>query len=138
MFKRYFSTIRPEYYKLRKNLLEKYANHLNNCSCSLCCQKFPNELLDMAHLKPRYILSPAEKMNINNVEFMCKLCHSIYDRGFVGITESGIIEPSDIVNKYRNLSVVKQFGYKYSKYNPNNAIFLNWHYINIFKKNNIV
>jgi predicted restriction endonuclease len=88
----------------------------------------------MAHLKPRYVLSSIEKMNINNVEFMCKLCHSIYDRGFVGINESGIIEPSKIVNNYRNLSVVKQLGYTYSKYNPNNAIFLNWHYMNIFKK----
>ena len=138
MFKRYFSTIRPEYYKLRKNLLEKYENHLNNCCCSLCCQNLPIELLDMAHLKPRCVLTPTEKMNINNVEFMCKLCHSIYDRGFVGINRNGIIEPSDIVNKYRHLSVVKRFGYTYSKYNPNNAIFLNWHYINIFKKNNIV
>lgn len=134
MFKRYFSSIRPECYKLRKNLLEKYVNHFNNCHCSLCCLKFPKELLDMAHLKPRYVLSPIERTNINNVEFMCKLCHSIYDRGFVGINDQGRIEPSDIINKYLNLSVVKQFGYVYSKYNTDNAIFLNWHYMNIFKK----
>ena len=134
MFKRYFSSLRPECYKLRKNLLEKYVNHFNNCHCSLCCQKFPNELLDMAHLKPRYVLSSIEKKNINNVEFMCKLCHSIYDRGFVGINQNGIIEPRDIVNNYLNLAVVKQLGCVYSKYNPNNAIFLSWHYMNIFKK----
>ncbi len=135
MFKRYFSSIRPEYYKLRKNLLEKYINHYKHCHCSLCSQNFPIELLDMAHLKRRCVLSPTEKMDVNNVEFMCKLCHSIYDRGFVGINGNGIIEPSYILNKYRNLSVVKQLGYMYSRYNPNNAIFLNWHYMNIFKNN---
>lgn len=126
-FFRLFSSKRPESASLRKQLLNKYRS---NCHCSLCMNAFPTELLDMAHLKPRRsIRCNIELKNINNVEFMCKLCHAMYDRGFIGINHSGRIETSTTIS---NLNVASMIGQMYSKYNKNNAAFLNWHYFNIF------
>jgi predicted restriction endonuclease len=124
-FFRLFSSKRPECASLRKQLLNKYHP---NCHCSLCMNAFPKELLDMAHLKPRHsITCSIERRNINNVEFMCKLCHAMYDRGFIGINHYGRIENSPLISH-------NKIGQTYSKYNENNAAFLNWHYFNIFLK----
>ncbi len=129
IFCRLFSN-RPECTKLRQILIHKYSG---NCHCSMCMNAFPFPLLDMAHLKPRHTLvSVLERKNIHNVEFMCKLCHAIYDQGFIGINSTGIIEnkPASFLSA---LHVSRQIGHMYSKYNDHNAPFLNWHYDHIFK-----
>lgn len=123
---------RPECANLRKQLLTKYHS---NCHCSMCLCTFPKELLDMAHLKPRRTITcNIERKNINNVEFMCKLCHAVYDRGFIGINTTGRIEISPQISNavLSNLKVASALGQPYSKYNENNAAFLKWHYFNIF------
>jgi hypothetical protein len=65
---------------------------------------------------------------------MCKLCHAVYDRGFIGINTTGRIEISPQISNavLSNLKVASALGQPYSKYNENNAAFLKWHYFNIF------
>lgn len=133
MFYRYFSSFRSECQQLRKYLLKKYRVEYGGCHCSMCLQKLPHELLDTSHLKPRYSLHYDELKNIENVQFFCKMCHSIYDRGYISVNKSGIIESDNKINQY-NLSINKEIGNLYSKYSSNNSHFLDWHYLNIFKK----
>jgi predicted restriction endonuclease len=83
--KRFFSKCRPEAKTLRKTLIANYSKHPLGCHCSLCLSKYPLELLDMSHLKPRSVLKHKELRNISNVELMCKTCHSLYDGGIISI-----------------------------------------------------
>jgi predicted restriction endonuclease len=133
MFCRYFSSLRPEYAKFRKYLVKKYIHEYGGCHCSMCLNRLPLELLDMAHLKPRYILNLDEIKNIENVQFLCKMCHSIYDRGYVSVNNVGIIESNNSIKNY-TLPILNQVGKIYSKYSNYNSQFLEWHYMNIFKK----
>jgi predicted restriction endonuclease len=133
MFYRYFSSGRSEYNQFRKYLLKKYRVEYGGCHCSMCLNKLPAELLDTSHLKPRYSLTTNEFKNIENVQFFCKMCHSIYDRGYIGVNKSGIIESNNKIDQF-NLSIIKEIGNIYSKYSNNNSYFLEWHYLNIFKK----
>jgi len=128
IFCRLFST-RPECTKLRRLLIHKYSG---NYHCSMCMNAFPFPLLDMAHIKPRHTLtSVIDRKNIHNVEFMCKMCHAIYDQGFIGVNSKGIIE-SKHASFLSALFVVRQIGNVYSKYSDDNAPFFNWHYHHIF------
>ena len=131
---RTFSTYRPEATKLRKYLITKYKKHSLGCHCSMCMLQFPIELLDMSHLKPRHRLDRLELKNTNNVEFMCKMCHSLFDIGLVGVNYCGIIEFNLTLHNYAGLFIVGKLGTLYSKYSINNATFLEWHYRNIFLK----
>lgn len=133
MFLRYFSSARPECQKFRKYLLNKYIHEYGGCHCSMCLNKLPPELLDMAHLKPRCVLNQAELQNIENVQFLCKMCHSIYDVGYVGVNQQGIIQINNKIIHY-NLLIQNQIGKLYSKYSNHNSQFLDWHYLNIFGK----
>ena len=131
IFCRLFSN-RSECTKLRQVLIHKYSG---NCHCTICMIPFPVQLLDTAHLKPRHNLcSVLERKNIHNVEFMCKMCHSIYDRGFIGVNSNGIIESKHASSFLSTLNVFNQIGRVYSKYSDHNAPFLNWHYDHIFNK----
>ena len=131
MLYRYFSTLRPECQKFRKLLIKQYNNEYGGCHCSMCLNRLPCELLDMAHLKRRSILTSVELKNMENVQFMCKMCHSIYDHGYVSINKLGILENTEKINNYK-LPILYQIGKIYSKYSDKNAIFLEWHYINVF------
>jgi len=130
---RYLSTIRPECQRLRKYLLEKYTKEHGGCHCSMCLLNIPAKLLDTAHLKPRYTLTSCEQNNQNNVEFMCKLCHSIYDNGLVGVNQLGILETSLTRDTYSRLPILDKIGHIYSKYCIINSVFLDWHYKYVVK-----
>ena len=82
---RYFSKLRPESSKLRRYLLHKYKTHSYGCHCSMCLNIFPECLLEVAHLKPRRTMDSTELLDYNNVELMCRLCHSLYDKGHISV-----------------------------------------------------
>jgi len=133
MLVRYFSSARPECQKFRKYLLEKYTKEHGFCHCSMCLNKLPPELLDMAHLKPRHVLNEIELKNMENVQFLCKMCHSIYDHGYLGVNQYGFINIHKKIIDF-NLLIHNQMGKLYSKYSNHNSRFLDWHYLNIFGK----
>lgn len=133
-YKRYFATLRPESVKLRKYLLEKYKTHSYGFHCSMCLCSFPECLLHAAHLKPRNTMSSNELLDFNNVELMCKLCHSLYDYGHISVNYNAVIISNNLLLKYNHLSIINKVGTLYSKYNLKNSKFLEWHYKNIFLK----
>lgn len=75
--------IRIEQQKLRNHLITNSQN-----ICLLCSKKLPYFLLETAHIKPRCLLNYNEKNNYNNVIFLCRLCHIIFDKGYLGVSEN--------------------------------------------------
>jgi hypothetical protein len=90
----------------------------------------PECLIEVAQLKPRNTMSSFDLVDFNNVEFMCRLCHSLYDYGHIGVNYNSKIILSPVLLKYHNLSILDKVGKSYSK----NSKFLEWHYENIFLK----
>ncbi len=109
--------------------LRKYLIHNRPHCCIICDKLLPLCLLEAAHIKPRSIITQIEKKNIINVELMCLYCHTLYDRGFIGI-KKGILVKSELLEY--NLD------YKFMKpryiYNNQNSKYFDYHYNNIFKK----
>lgn len=134
IFIRYFATLRSESSKLRRYLLQQYKTHLNGCHCSMCFSKLPECLLEVAHLKPRNTMKTDELLDFNNVEFMCRLCHILYDRGHISVNNNSQIMANDLILNYNHLTIFQKLGKPYSKYNSVNSKFLEWHYQNIFIK----
>ena len=133
-FIRLLSSKRPETRQLRNHLINKYNTDILGNHCSMCLQKYPLSLLDTAHLKPRYTLLDNELRELNNIEFMCKICHNLYDRGNISIDHKyNIIAHQDIFN-YNHLHILANIGKIYSKVNKYNSNYLLWHYTNIFQK----
>ena len=120
--------VRIEQQKLRGYLINNRSN-----ICVICDKKLPLCLLETAHLKPRYLLSYAEKIDINVAEFMCRYCHNLYDNGFLGIS-NGLLCVSPIIN-------INEFDLDYIRnkniicYNERNKKYFDYHYKNIYNKN---
>lgn len=126
--KRYESQLLRNYL-IKKYNLDKLGNH-----CSMCLKNYPLNLLDTAHLKPRYTLELHELKETNNIEFMCKICHNLYDAGNIGINNESIIVAKNSILKYKDLLIIQNLGNKYSKISNNNMKYLLWHYQNIYQK----
>ena len=77
--------------------LESYLIANKQHRCILCDKELPLCLLETAHIKPRCILNNTEMNDINVVEFMCRYCHNLYDRGFLGV-HKGILEQSSLLD----------------------------------------
>jgi len=129
---RYFSTTRPEAKYLRKKLIQNYEKDHGFCFCSICVEKMPLELLDVSHLCPRNTISANLIREIDNVEFMCKNCHSLWDRGLISVNNNGIIT---LKNDIFNYSIFHNLvGKYYSRYSSKNHNYILWHFNNIFLK----
>jgi hypothetical protein len=120
-YKKYhLKEIREEQHLLRNYLINN-KEHI----CIICEKKLPLCLLETAHIKPRYILNYNEKHDYNNVEFMCRYCHCLYDKGLLGIN-NGILHVSLYLNiydlKFINNKIIKS-------YNSQNNIYFTFHYI---------
>jgi hypothetical protein len=115
---------RPEMRKMRQNLIEKKIN-----KCIICNKIFPLCLLDGAHLKPRSIITVSERKNLDNLEFMCKCCHFLYDKGYIGI-KNGYLEVS---NDIRNYNLFNKKIKMIDVYNQYNMKYFDYHYKNIYK-----
>ncbi len=109
--------------------LRKYLINNKPHSCVMCDKSLPLCLLEAAHIKPRSIITQNEKKNIINVELMCLYCHTLYDRGLIGI-KNGILIKSD--------QLEYNLDYKFMKprnvYNIQNSKYFDYHYYHIFKK----
>lgn len=133
-FIRLLSSKRPESHELRKHLIVKYSSDSLGSHCSMCLKKYPLSLLDTAHLKPRYTLQEHELKEVYNIEFMCKICHNLYDKGNISIDHKHNIIAKPNIFQYDHLHVLSKIGHTYSKINQFNAEYLLWHYTNIFQK----
>jgi predicted restriction endonuclease len=81
-----FKEIRLEQQKLRHYLMSNCPN-----ICSFCEKKLPYFLLETAHIKPRCLLNYYDKNNYNNVIFLCRLCHVIFDKGYLSIFNNELL-----------------------------------------------
>ena len=132
LFRRCLSTKRPEAKLLRNKLIEIYHKNYGFCFCSICTQRMPCKVLDVSHLRPRSSLEPNEYRNLENVEFMCKNCHSLWDNGLIGVNNRGFIA---IKNEILDFTAFQGLvGKCYSRSNQYNKPFLVWHYLHIFQK----
>lgn len=115
---------RPEQQRLRMYLLNNYPS-----ICSLCEKKYPNFMLDCAHIKPRSKATKRE-INDNNIVFLlCKNCHHIYDRGYISVNKNEIIK-HDLLYQYPDLIFDNIY---FNNYNYFNEKYFDYHYHNIFK-----
>ncbi len=109
--------------------LRKYLINNKPHSCVMCDKELPLCLLEAAHIKPRSIITLKERKTIINVELMCLYCHTLYDRGLIGI-KKGILIKSD--------QLEYNLDYKFMKsryiYNIQNSKYFDYHYDHIFKK----
>ncbi len=93
-------------YALKEIRLEQQnlRNHLIlNCSnvCAFCEKKLPYFLLETAHIKPRCLLNNHDKNNYNNVIFLCRLCHVIFDKGYLSIFNNELLISDKLnISKY--------------------------------------
>ena len=122
-------------YALKEIRLEqqKLRNHLiSNCSnmCVLCEKKLPYFLLETAHIKPRCLLNYYDKHDYNNVIFLCRLCHVIFDKGYLGIYNNQLL----ISNKLNILDYDLPIYTKNKHFMKEQQIFFYFHYKFIFKK----
>jgi predicted restriction endonuclease len=117
---RYMSS-RPEQRKLRKFLLDNKEH-----SCIICQKNLPPYLLECAHIKPRCISNEIEKYDFNIVNWMCRNCHKIYDKGDISI-DNGIMVESEYLKRFDF-----EGNFKISEYNRSNKYFY-FHFKNIFK-----
>ncbi len=83
------TTSRKEQGVLRELLVEG----TNAADCALCGMTYPVEFLVAAHIKKRAECSEAEKRDIPaNAMLACRFgCDELFERGFVGVAESGQI-----------------------------------------------
>ncbi len=77
--------------RLEQQQLRNYL--ISNCPniCSFCGKKLPYFLLETAHIKPRCLLNYGDKNNYNNVILLCRLCHVIFDRGYISIYNNKLL-----------------------------------------------
>lgn len=117
--------IRPEQNNLRNYLIS------NTCNiCTFCEKKLPYCLLETAHIKPRYLLDSSEKNDYNNVIFLCRICHVLFDKGYIGINNNhlfvseklNILEYDLPIYKIQKKIIKEQEG------------FFDYHYKYIYKK----
>ena len=117
---RYMSS-RPEHYKIRKYLLENKEQ-----KCIICQKNHPPYLLECAHIKPRALADSVEKNDYAIVNWMCRNCHKIYDKGDISVKD-GILIKNEYIEEFDFISNFKTEEYeKSSKY-------YEFHYKNVFK-----
>jgi predicted restriction endonuclease len=112
---------RPEQRKLRKFLLDNKEH-----KCIICQKDHPTYLLECAHIKPRCMSNEVERYDFNIVNWMCRNCHKIYDKGDIGINEgllikSDFIKDFDFDDNFRNEEFIRSS--KYFDYHFKNIYF---------------
>jgi hypothetical protein len=122
-------------YKLKEireeqKTLRNYLISNKNHTCIICDKTLPLCLLETAHLKPRCLITNIELNDTNIVEFMCRYCHSLYDRGYIGI-HNGILLISNCLKQY-DLSLKDNM--IMVNYTDLNKKYFNYHYRYIFRK----
>ncbi len=116
-----FSSYRPEHKKLR-TYLEKNKQPV----CIICQQNLPPYILECAHIKPRTICNDTERLDIGVVNWMCRNCHKIYDKGDIGVF-NGRLFKSNLLGNYD-----LDFNFKEEEYLRSEEYF-KYQFKNIFK-----
>ena len=96
--------IRIEQQNLRNHLISNYSN-----ICSFCDKKLPYFLLETAHIKPRCLLNYKDKKFYNNVIFLCRLCHVIFDKGFITIFNNKLLVSNKLKISEFDLPTYKKY-----------------------------
>lgn len=113
---------RPEQKKLRRYLEEN-----KDPVCIICQKNHPPYILECAHIKPRTICNKSERLDIGVVNWMCRNCHRIYDKGDVGIFNGKLFKSEGI------LEYDFKDNFKTEEYFKSKEYF-DYQYKNIFKK----
>lgn len=111
--------IRIEQHKLRKYLISNFSN-----LCAFCEKKLPYFLLETAHIKPRCLLNYDDKNNYNNVIFLCRLCHVIFDKGYLSVFNNELL----ISNKLNILDYDLPIYSKKKNFKKEQLIYFDFHY----------
>ena len=82
---------RPEQKKLRN-----YLENNKEKKCIICQKNLPHYVLECAHIKPRSVCNFNERYDFNVVNWMCRNCHIIFDRGGIGVMEGELLISKDI------------------------------------------
>lgn len=118
---------RPEHPNLKNNLIKR-----KDKECLICKIDRPVYLLECAHIKPRKEANIKERNDNSIVNWMCRNCHIIYDKGDISINKSKIIISNRLKfsNKYNHLKNQKicEKEYLFSKK------YYDYHFNNIFNK----
>jgi len=103
--------------------------------CRLCGRTFPREFLVAAHKKKRSRCSDDEKRDIANVTMMCCVfgCDALYERGYVGVSESGeILRSSRITSESALGQAIGQYVLPRISLDPREADYFAWHLKNTY------
>ena len=113
---------RPEQRKLRKFLLDNKEK-----KCVICQKNHPPYLLECAHIKPRCMSNDVERLDFNIVNWMCRNCHKIYDKGDIGVRE-GLLVKSDFMKDF-------DFDNNFKKDEYDRSLkYFNYHFTYIYSK----
>ena len=122
--------VREEQQKLRKYLINNKQQ-----LCIICDKRLPLDLLETAHLKPRYLLNCIEKNDNNVAEFMCRFCHKLYDDGCLGIYNGLLCVSQSLTNNNYDLEYNENKQIIY--YNTKNNKYFDYHYKYIYRSTNL-
>ncbi len=120
---------------------QSYLRHLlfreaEQATCSLCGCRLPVALLVAAHVKPRSECSRRERLDAENIVFsVCLLgCDALYERGLIGVRESGCISTSAAQASPAVNAVLRRFkGRSCKAWNTGTATYFNWHLMRRFE-----
>lgn len=111
---RVWGTSRREQAELRQRLL---AGRREN-QCWLCGRDLPAAFLVAAHIKPRYMLSDAERLHFDDVAvLMCTLgCDALFERGYLVVVNRTVQRgrPADNDSLLRAIAALEQRRVEYS------------------------
>lgn len=117
-----YKSNRPEQKKLRK-----YLEDNKERKCIICQRKLPNYTLECAHIKPRYLSNERERHDFNIVNWMCRNCHIVFDKGDIGVDNGELLKSVDIEDYDFD------FNFKKEQFMMSKDYF-EFHFNNIFKK----
>ena len=87
-------------------------------------KKLPYFLLETDHVKPRCLLNYYDKNNYNNVIFLCRQCHVIFDKDYLSVFNNELL----ISNNLKLLEFDLPIYTKNKHLKKEQQIFFDFHY----------
>ncbi|WP_051759891.1 HNH endonuclease [Herbidospora cretacea] len=123
---------RGEQHVLRRLLLGRGVSQ-----CALCGAELPERLLVAAHIKRRTACDERERRDLDNVAMLaCTLgCDSLYEHGYIGISDDGVVELSPELLKHPHLHAHAQplEGRPVAAWTGSSRDYFAWHAANVFR-----
>ncbi|MDY0850430.1 HNH endonuclease [Bacillus thuringiensis] len=101
------------------------------CSCGICGEEYPVDLLVAAHIKKRAHCSRQEKLDIKHIAIpMCKFgCDDLFEKGYIGVQKGEVISlldteylPKSVKDYIENIQ-----GKACDSWNIDNDKYFEWH-----------